>query len=194
MAGSLRLGDYWTNIPNYEIRATCPHCTDTTESLAHVLTECETEANATIWELTKQAWPEPTDNWTVPAIGHILGCGNITPTTNEQGTSPPQQRGIARLKRILLSEAAYLLWTLRCDHVISGQSYSRTAITTRWKRAIEARLDIDRRLAKTNRKQYSKMKVLHTWTPIILNPESLPRDWTTNIEVLVGIKLPRPPD
>ena len=62
-----------------------------------------------------------------------------------------------------------------------------------WKNAISARLDIDRRLAKSNRKNYSKMKVLHTWSPILANLESLPPDWTTNLEVLVGIKLPRPP-
>ncbi|KAI9571285.1 hypothetical protein HD554DRAFT_2074873 [Boletus coccyginus] len=83
MAGFLRLGDFWTNIPNYEMRAACPHCKDTTESLAHVLTECETEANTIIWELTKPAWPEPTENWTAPTIGHILRCRNLTPTMNE---------------------------------------------------------------------------------------------------------------
>ncbi|KAG8216187.1 hypothetical protein J3R82DRAFT_8211 [Butyriboletus roseoflavus] len=73
-------------------------------------------------------------------------------------------RGKTRLKRILISEAAHLLWTLRCNRVICGQSYTRTAITTKWKHTIDTRLDIDRRLTKANRKQYTKTKVLHTWT------------------------------
>ena len=135
MTGSLRIGDFWSNIPNYEIRAICPHCQDTTESLTHILTECETEENAIVWELTKHAWPESTTNWTTPTLGHILGCGCLTPATNEQGASSPKQRGMTRLKRILLSEAAYLLWTLRCNRVIDNHTSTRTAITTKWRNA-----------------------------------------------------------
>ncbi|KAF8126585.1 hypothetical protein EV363DRAFT_1173921, partial [Boletus edulis] len=193
MTGSLRIGDFWANIPNYEVRALCPHCKDTTESLEHILTECDVEENATIWKLVKHVWPDPTTNWTTPTLGHILGCGNLTPTADEQETVSQKQKGITRLKRILISESAYLLWTLRCDRVIGNHSHTRTAITTRWKNAIMTRLDIDRRLAKANRKHYTKTKVLHTWTPIISDPQTLPHDWTTNLEVLVGIKLPRPP-
>ena len=108
-------------------------------------------------------------------------------------TTTPMQRGITRLKRILLSESAYLIWTLRCDRVIGSHTSTRAAITTKWKNTIAARLDIDRRLAKSNRRNYSKTKVLHTWSPLISDLDSLPPDWTTNLEVLVGIKLPRPP-
>ena len=30
------------------------------------------------------------------------------------------------------------------------------------------------------------MKVLYTWSPLIASLETLPHDWTTNLEVLVG--------
>jgi hypothetical protein len=182
----------WTNIPTYEIQAICSHCKDTTESLDHILTECKTKENAIVWKLTRHAWPERTTNRTTPKIGHILGCGNMTP--NEEGTNCPKQRGIDRLKHILLSKSAYLLWILRCDRVIGNRSHTRTTIATKWKHAMEVRLDIDRRLARTNRRQHKKSKVLHTWCPIIADLNSLPPDWTTNIEVLVGIKLPSSPE
>ncbi|KAF8545957.1 ribonuclease H-like protein [Imleria badia] len=174
-----QVGEFWANIPNYEMRAICSHCRDTTESLAHILTECDIGENAIVWELTKHVWPETARNWTTPTIGHILGCGSLTPdTTNEQGISSSRQRGITRLKCILLSESAYLIWTLRCDRVIGNHTSTHAAITTKWKNTITARLDIDHRLAKSNRKNYSKAKVLHTWSPLISNPTSLPQDWT----------------
>ncbi|KAF8131988.1 hypothetical protein EV363DRAFT_1164639, partial [Boletus edulis] len=195
MTGSLRIGDFWSNIPNYEICANCPHCgRDVIESLEHILTECTTEENDTIWNLVRQAWPDPTNNWSKPTLGTIIGCGSLAPTHDETGVSSPQQRGAARLKRILLSESAYLLWTMRCDRVIGDHTLTRTATITRWKNAIASRLDIDRRLARSKWKHYTKSRVLHTWSPAIPHPESLPRDWITNLEVLVGIKLPRPPD
>ena len=102
--------------------------------------------------------------------------------------------GIAHLQCILLSESTYLLWTLRCNCVIGNKTYPHTSITTKWRHAIETRLNIDHRLAKANQKQNQNSKVTHTWSSIIADPESLPHDWTTNTEVLVGIRLPRPPD
>ena len=98
-----------------------------------------------------------------------------------------------RKKNTMAGGACATIWMLHCNQVIGNHISTQTAITTKWKNAITARLDIDHRLAKSNRKNYSKMKVLHTWSLILANPETLPPDWTINLEVLVGIKLPRPP-
>ena len=78
--------------------------------------------------------------------------------------------------------------------MIGGQTYNRMMTTTRWMNAITTRLDIDRRLANSNRKKHAKNKVEMTWSPIISDLKALPPDWTTNLEVLVGIKLSRPPE
>jgi hypothetical protein len=106
----------------------------------------------------------------------------------------PSQRGAARLKRILISESAHLIWALRCEQVIGSKTHPTATVISRWLHLITSRLDIDRRLAKTNRKPHSKNKVLHTWTTALSNINSLPPDWPTNPEVLVGINLPRPPN
>jgi hypothetical protein len=40
MSGALRIGDFWSKIPNHKHRSNCPHCPDTLESLDHILTGC----------------------------------------------------------------------------------------------------------------------------------------------------------
>ncbi|KAF8129061.1 hypothetical protein EV363DRAFT_392629 [Boletus edulis] len=189
-----RLLTDWRLLHQHPKLRNCSHCgRGTIESLDHILTECTVEENDIIWNLVQHAWPEANENWTKPTLGSIIGCGNLVLPHNEQGTnSPLEERGSARLKRILISESAYLLWTMRCDRVIGEHTHTRMAMTTKWRKAIMSRLDIDRRRAKSNRKNHTKAKVLHTWSTIIPHPESLPHDWITNLEVLVGIKLPRP--
>ena len=78
--------------------------------------------------------------------------------------------------------------------VMGGHHLNRTAITTIWKNAMINRLDIDHRLANAKRKEYPKKKIENTRSPIVSDLSTLPPDWTTNLEVLVGIKLSRPPN
>ncbi|KAF8545986.1 hypothetical protein OG21DRAFT_1383486, partial [Imleria badia] len=94
--------------------------------------------------------------------------------------------GVARLKKILIFESAHLIWVLRCERVIGSLTHTIAAITSRWLHPITSRLDIDRRLAKSNRKPHSKSKVLHTWATVLHDNDSLPPNWPTNLEVLVG--------
>lgn len=42
MHGAFKIGKYWENIENYEHRAVCPACDQATESMEHILTECNT--------------------------------------------------------------------------------------------------------------------------------------------------------
>ncbi|KAF8545701.1 hypothetical protein OG21DRAFT_1428809, partial [Imleria badia] len=47
-----------------------------------------------------------------------------------------KQLGATRLKRILVSEAAHLIWTLRCDHVIGGNRHAPHTTGSRWRHKI----------------------------------------------------------
>ena len=99
-----------------------------------------------------------------------------------------------RLKRILISESAHLIWALRCDHVIGERTYPISTIRSKWIKKISTRLDIDRQIAKSSRKPNQINKVKNTWKYVIQEQTSeLPQDWVTNLEVLVGIKLLRTP-
>jgi ribonuclease HI len=153
MSGALRTGDFWSKIPTYEHRANCTHCPNELETLDHILTECAHPATRLIWNLVKQKWPDDEHNWPKIHQGHILGCGSIQPNPdNDNEVTTGKKCGIARLKRILLSESAYLIWTLRCERTIEGTTYPRRTITAKWLNQMTTRLNINRRLALSKKK------------------------------------------
>ncbi|KAG1870492.1 RnaseH-domain-containing protein, partial [Suillus tomentosus] len=198
---SLKVGDFWINIPNYEQRARCPHCRETTESIEHILVECDHPAGKLIWSLAKQLWPYEDTPWPDASLGTILGCGalSINQRQNRNNDDAERQivkcnRGASRLLRILMSESAYLIWVLRCERVIQGVSHNSDHVTKRWLKAIEHRLQLDRISAcKIKRSPAFTNQVKATWSKIVSRGDPLPQNWATSIEVLVGITLPRPP-
>ncbi|KAG1799825.1 RnaseH-domain-containing protein [Suillus plorans] len=194
------IGNYWLHIPTYEQRARCTHCNIDTESMEHILLECNNNARTTIWSLAKEMWPESFGAWPHIGIGTILGCGNISarpPTPNDDEQTNPESRpftkGALRLLRILISESAYLIWILRCDRTINGASPTAQAITKRWTTTINKRLQIDRITAKKiDRTPSFEKLVTATWKKVITSDKPIPKNWATALEVLVGIKPPRP--
>ncbi|KAG0699321.1 ribonuclease H-like protein [Suillus ampliporus] len=184
---------FWTNIPNFEQRAHCPHCRDDTESIEHILVECDHPTTKLIWRLAKRLWPHNDNPWPNTSIGTILGCGALQiPKEHDENDGTEQQpkkcnRGASRLMRILISESAYLIWVLRCERVIQSTSHNKRHVTKRWSKAIEHRLQLDRVSA-------AKLKRTPVFTSLIISRENpLPHNWATSLEVLVGIKFPRPP-
>ena len=190
--GSLRIGDYWNKIPNYEIRATCPQCRYPDESLEHILTDCPSIEAQTIWGILQRTWPTTLGGWKKPTLGEILGCGCISPRNTHPDPPSKIAKGAARLKIILLSESAHLIWILRCDRVINGVRHSKTTTESRWLNKINARLDMDRRMAASPHYPLTVPRVKQTWQNLLSRSQTLPDDWATRPEVLVGITLPRP--
>ncbi|KAF8131682.1 ribonuclease H-like protein, partial [Boletus edulis] len=184
ITGSLRIGDFWSNIPNYEQRATCHLCENDIENLEHIILDCRSPERETIWNLMKQLWP--TNEQHPTTIGLILGSGSISPKLTENNPPSAEERGLARLKRILLSESTHLIWVIRCERVIRGTRHTKQTIKSRWMNKITNRLDIDRRTTKSKRKTTLTNKVKNTWISIIQPTPH--QDWVTNQEVLVGIK------
>ncbi|KAG2144793.1 RnaseH-domain-containing protein [Suillus cothurnatus] len=197
-----RIGDFWAQIPMYEHRATCSLCPGETESMEHILTQCSGPTRQIIWKLAEKLWPSTHRNWPTPNIGTILGCGLISiPNTQQAGNAPHHRdtalkKGASRLLKILISESAHLIWTLRCERVIRETSHLEGNIEKRWRNIIDRRLQLDRAIAsKTRRDRKTIIRVKNTWSDIIQdtsNNQHPPDDWVTNQEVLVGIKLPRP--
>ena len=165
LAGSLQIGDFWKRIPTYEHRAKCHKCNEDTETLEHIMLECSSPEQELTWNLMNQLWPTPERCPTT--IGHILSAGCISPTHNNNNNPTAKERGQARLKRILLSESAHLIWVLRCERVIQGTQHLLQAITSRWIRKITNRLNIDRHLAKSRRNTAFTNKIVNTWSHII---------------------------
>ncbi|KAG1856507.1 ribonuclease H-like protein [Suillus tomentosus] len=206
--GAYRVGEYWLNIPNYEHHAKCATCHAEIESIEHILLECPNNSQNTIWKLTKDIWPTKFGAWPRIKLGTILGCGNLQLKKQIPDEQNPNERennndkeandktkGAARLLRILISESAYLIWIIRCDSTINEKTYTTDTIIKRWTNRINNRLQLDRISANKiiRTKKFTKL-VTNTWENTIqTNPNTqIRKDWATALEVLVGIRSPRP--
>ena len=183
---ALRIGDFWSRIPNLKHCARCHSCNAPSESLEHILLECDHPSSKLIWTLTERLWPTNTAPWPNLSLGLLLGCGNISIPTPE---GQPPNRGPSRLLRILLSEASHLIWVLRCERTIQGTEHSLPTVATRWKNKINQRISTDRFLASFHKnKNFTPHLVFNTWTPSLqLQLPDLDPDWVVRNEVLVGI-------
>ncbi|KAK1217608.1 hypothetical protein PQX77_019729 [Marasmius sp. AFHP31] len=190
------VGDKWArpgNKPEAQENAECKHCFGKTESMTHILTECETPGQKEIWRLTGKIWKNKgaKPEWRTPGLGAIIGSGLARNRDAEENKT--SAKGIERLWRILVTMAAHLIWVLRCERVLNKNNAPFTVeeVENRWKAELNARLDLDRRATnkKYERKAVSAETVRETWKNTLTNEESLPEDWmNTNSGVLVGIE------
>ena len=196
MHGTQKIGSFWSNIPNYEMRQYCTTCHDEIESMEHILTRCDALPTRIIWDLAKSTWPHSRHLWPEINIGIIMGCGSVNiPGANERAPHLPDNRprGASRLLQILVSEAAHLIWVLRCERVIQERPHTLNEIQSRWLRAINTRLTDDKIIAtKIKRNAYSIQRVKNTWEHVLKKHMDLPTDWIDSPEVLVGRRTRAP--
>jgi ribonuclease HI len=202
--GTYKIGTFWSNIPGYEPRGQRPLCR-TTETMDHILTTCSTAPVNTIWTLAQEMWPHAPELWPDISISTIMGCGSLTNPEEEEHSQHEDEdesesirrkltkKGMERLRQILISEAAHLIWVLRCEQVINEQSHTPSEIESRWYKAINARLTEDKiQATKIKRAKTSVKLVIYTWETALWKRTPIPRDWVHTREVLVGRRVPRP--
>ncbi|KAJ7763072.1 hypothetical protein B0H16DRAFT_1414371 [Mycena metata] len=194
--GAHRIGKFWEHIPEMGDRATCQHC-GVTESMEHILTECDRPGRAEIWALAEALWLKKYTTWPAVSFGGLMGAALAA----FQGDNGKESPSTARLYRILITESMYLIWKIRCEVVISSKT--STEIHNRWVALMNERLEIDRNL--TNHMRFGKQHVLppslvlETWKGTLFNEDKMPPQWLREPEVLVGIlpirsrRSPSPP-
>ena len=97
-----------------------------------------------------------------------------------------------RLYWILISEAAYLIWKIRNEHVINrdGAPATEQEIINRWNYHINHRLQVDKTLANRppegKKSALAPKKVLETWSGILAEEGTMPENWLREPRVLVG--------
>jgi ribonuclease HI len=161
------------------------------EDLQHIFSYCEAPGQALVWQLAKELWTRRRPDWPFHSMGAILSSG-LAEFKSDEGKRRP---GDARLYRILMGEAAQLIWALRCERTISkgNEPHTEDAIRCFWTSRINDRLRKDCLAAnfelKAGRKALPKSRVLATWAGLLQNESNLPRDWTRSTGVLVGIEL-----
>ena len=144
MHGIYMVGPYWRHITGHEDRGTCTTC-DTLDSMEHILTQCREPTAHLIWSYARKLWPHDNIPWPTINLGTILGCGSITlksenrPEDTHGRHENKTLKGPTRLLQIILSESAYLIWTLRCERVIQGNLCRTNDIVYLGKQANECR-------------------------------------------------------
>ena len=185
--GTHKIGKYWLNIENCNKRSKCTTCEEE-ESLEHILTECPANTRAVIWAAARNIWPYGDELWPSITLGIVLGCGlieikTVSQTTNQsqegQSNDPTRNPGATRLAKILISEAAYLVWTMRCSRVINNRTYNSNAIETAWRRTINRRLteDVTTATKVVCKDEYTKL-IISTWRDALQKQHGdLPKNW-----------------
>ncbi|KAJ6481095.1 hypothetical protein C8R45DRAFT_831704 [Mycena sanguinolenta] len=120
--GGYKIGDHWKHIEGFEDWGKCKKC-GITESMEHILTKCDVNGRAQVWDLASQIWKKKTSEEMQPSFGEIMACGVIK--KGDAGTS--------RLYRLLMFESVYLIWKLRNERVIKDKpEASHREISNRW--------------------------------------------------------------
>jgi ribonuclease HI len=189
------VGPAWRHLPGFEQRQRCALC-DVEDSMEHILTECTAPERQIVWDLARRTWPHARQLWPENNLGIILGVGclslpknRIAPNQERQNTHPtPREKATLRLLQIILSEAAHLVWVLRCERVIQEKTLNEREIRKRWNRVINERLTTDR-LTAHQKKRDKKFTIIakNTWEKLLKRNGTLPMNWFQNREVLVGI-------
>ncbi|EJD45437.1 hypothetical protein AURDEDRAFT_22599, partial [Auricularia subglabra TFB-10046 SS5] len=141
--GTQKVGAFWLNVRDKEMLSECPPC-EVTESMDHILLECDAPGREIVWREAQSLWDRTGLTWPGVNLGTIMGCSLV----EVQGSDGKRLRGASRLYRILVSEAAFLIWKIRNERRIQRQDeteafHSETEIVTRWRATIEKRLRID---------------------------------------------------
>lgn len=186
--GAHKIGTYWLKIPGYEHRADCRLC-GIPEDMEHIMVGCTGTCNKTIWNLARKTWEMTGQPWPEITLGLIIGCALVELVNDEK----KRLSGHERLYRILVSESAYLIWTLRCVRVIQRGGeledwHPVNEVKSRWFAAINRRLTLDQAMTRVSLgpKALSRDIVLKTWSNVLLDNEQLPTDWIGHTGVLVG--------
>ncbi|KAJ7859229.1 hypothetical protein B0H13DRAFT_1901538 [Mycena leptocephala] len=163
----------------------------TEEDLEHILTKCASPGQEIIWKEVKNIWDKKNSKWPTPSLGLILGCGLAEFRTIDG----KRDNGAERLYRILMSEAAYLIWKIRNEHVINRDREPATEqeIVNKWDYHINYRLKVDTTLAirrsEGKKPTLAPKKVLETWSGILDNEGAMPENWLRDPRVLVGSRV-----
>ncbi|KAI9062428.1 hypothetical protein FKP32DRAFT_1724414, partial [Trametes sanguinea] len=178
--GAHRVGSYWTHIPGYEDRAICQTC-GVTETMKHILTECRAVGQKEVWATALSLLSKKQLQALNISYGLIMGSHALKVVT-ENGRV---RSGATRLSAIVLTEAAYLIWVMRCERVIDwqeqpGKQHNAYEAANRLIAIINKRWLLDRALTKTRlagSKTITKQTLIQTWSGLLVNEPIDEDDW-----------------
>ncbi|KAF9022107.1 hypothetical protein BDZ89DRAFT_1197489 [Hymenopellis radicata] len=164
-------GNFFARMENLGHLAMCPKCGET-ESLEHVLLECEAGAHETVWSIARKLWESAGETWPVLSFGLLIGCGAAQPSKEKTKASRDGQN---RLFQKLVSEGSFLIWKLRNERRIEHEEdtnfeQSGREIKNRFMAVLKAAAKADfamTSVAKYGKQAIKKELVKDTWRKLI---------------------------
>ena len=107
----------------------CTFC-DKTESMGHILLECQTSPRRAIWEQARRAWPHGQQLWPEITMGTIQEVGSLSlPDENPRANNADHRRKArrkrkTRLLQIPIPEASHMIQVLRCERSMNMKQHS----------------------------------------------------------------------
>ncbi len=153
-----KIGLYWERIPNYEQRSRCQKCDGITESLEHIMTECEASGQKIIWKLAAETLASRNVDILNLSIGDIMG----STMAQFKGTDGKPNTALNRLYTIIMTESMYLIWLLRCEWVLDHggnpeKIMQDTQVTIRWQYRVNRRIRLDQTMATKKAHKWKKV-------------------------------------
>lgn len=186
-----KVGSYWnreTMQAELKSRRTCRH-DGKEDSLNHIISECSCAGQGLVWEEAENVWRRKTGEiWPKRNLPIVLG----STLAKFKGSNGRVSIGLTRLHKILNVEAAYFIWTLRCDRVINKDDtpFSNVEIKNRWNKVLRDRAELDVKMTdrKLGKKAIPIPVVIETWddTEIISLERLKELDEDSQGGVLVG--------
>ena len=163
------IGKVWNGIQCFQDRAKCTFC-NKTESMSHILLECQTGPRRAIWEQAQRAWPHGQQTWPEISMGTILGVGSLSLQDGNLRANDTDYRrkvrrkGKTRLLQTLISEASYLIWVLRCKRLINMKQHAQVEVQWRWHKAITTWCTTDQVIAEKIKRSKKYIRLIkETW-------------------------------
>ncbi|KAJ3870681.1 hypothetical protein F5051DRAFT_341738 [Lentinula edodes] len=112
----------------------------TTETMEHILTECQCMGQEVTWNQAKTLWEMKGYQWKKPDLGDILTCALPKFKKNQN------IMGDSRFYRILISELARLIWMIRNGRVINKRTNEamNKEVQNKWVEMMNKWLTLDR--------------------------------------------------
>lgn len=108
-------------------------------------------------------------------------------TRNPNKLTSELQKGATHLLQISISEAAHLIWVLRCERVIQEKRHNDEEISARWLKAVNRSLTEDKITATVIKKNSPLTQIVEaTWEDALKKTSDPPTGWIHDREFLVG--------
>jgi len=139
-----KVGNWFKRIPSWEDKAICK-CGET-ETIDHILTECELNRSEDIWQEAEEMWKKNNKNfqWIKPNIKILRGLGAIK--LKEKEKLAPEWLNERYIE--IVTEITWLIWNIRNKRIFEKIKLMQEKATKKWRETMNNKLKTEKTIIK----------------------------------------------